>query len=78
MIQKLGMDKLLWVYSAWDKESTTDDLINDVKTIDDNDDEDNADDIDGVFDCKHDENNNEDNTLAVVKEVCSENEDQVS
>jgi len=42
-----------------------------MKTID-------GDDIDSVLNCKHDENNNEDNTLAVVNEICSENEDQVS
>ena len=44
-LYKYCMDKLLKLHFVWDKENTTDDLLVDVKTIDDDDD-----DYDGTVD----------------------------
>jgi len=75
-VQELGMDKLLKVHSVWDKENTTDDLIVDVKTTDDNDDEDNVDDY--GLDYSTNEKDGDVDALAVIREVCLETQEQVS
>jgi len=70
------MDKLLRVHSVWDKENTIDDLIVDVKILNDNDDEENVDDYD--LDYGNDGTGDDNDALAVVKEICLGIQEEVS
>ena len=71
-LYELGMDKLLRVYSVWDNENTTEDLAG-VQNGDD-------DDIDNIDDYGHDDSTdeNDDNSLEIIKEVWSETHKEVS